>query len=101
MVQEQIQVDISDSPDLRRIAEAVRQSGRPCLLTESGEAVAVVTPLTPEGDHPVSPQPRRRAKGRFSREDPLFALIGIGEGKTPGGVSGKKHEALARAYRPK
>lgn len=42
----------------------------------------------------------RPPKGAFTREDPLFRLIGIGEGKTAGGVSGKKHEALARAYRP-
>lgn len=43
----------------------------------------------------------RQSRRAFTREDPLFGLIGIGEGKTPGGVSGRKHEALTRAYRPR
>jgi hypothetical protein len=34
-------------------------------------------------------------------EDALFRLIGIGKSGIPGGVSGKKHEYLARAYRPR
>jgi hypothetical protein len=34
-----------------------------------------------------------------TRDDPLFGLIGIGKGKTPGGVSWRKHEALVKAYR--
>lgn len=42
-------------------------------------------------------QPARTA---FTRQDPLFWLIGLGEGKTPAGVSDKKDEALADAYRP-
>ncbi len=100
MAQEQVQIDISDSPELRRIAEAVRQTGTPHVLAEDGEVVAVVMPPAPQ-DATLTPRRRRRSKGRFTREDPLFGLIGIGEGKTPGGVSGRKHEALARAYRPK
>jgi hypothetical protein len=35
----------------------------------------------------------------LSKDDPLFGLIGIGHSGIPGGVSGKKHEYLARAYR--
>jgi hypothetical protein len=36
-----------------------------------------------------------------TEDDPLFALIGIGRSKTLGGMSDRKHEALARAYRPR
>jgi hypothetical protein len=42
---------------------------------------------------------RPKAKS-VTRDDALFRLIGLGNNGIPGGVSGKKHEYLARAYRP-
>ncbi len=100
MTRERVQIDITDSPELRRIAEAVRQSGTPCVLTESGEAVAVVTPLAPQDVAPATGRPRRRTKGRFTREDPLFGLIGIGA-SGHSDVSSNKHRYLAEAYSAK
>lgn len=98
MAQDQVQIDITDNSEMRRIAEAVRRTGTPHVLAEGGEAVAVVMPLAPQD---AAPRRRRRKSGVLRPDDPLFRLIGIGEGKTPGGVSGKKHEGLAQAYRPK
>ena len=43
---------------------------------------------------------RPAAKSRRGRvlteDDPLFALVGIGDSGIPGGISSKKHEALGR-----
>jgi len=101
MSQEQVRIDIMNSPDLRRIADAVKHSQTPHVLSEAGEEVAVVVPLKRQDAAPKQSRSPRQAKGRFTREDPLFGLIGIGASGIPGGVSGRKHEALARAYRPK
>lgn len=38
-------IDVSDTPDLRRVAEEVRDTGRPCLLRIGDEEVAIVTPI--------------------------------------------------------
>jgi hypothetical protein len=101
MAHEQIRVDVTNNPDMRRLAEAVKHSRTPHVPADGGEELAVVLPLTRKSLTPNRNRSTRQAKGAFTREDPLFGLIGIGEGKTPGGVSGRKHEALARAYRPK
>lgn len=100
MTQEAVQVDITDDPRMREITDAVRQSGTPCVLTESGEAVAVVMPLAPLSMAPETRRPRRRTKGRFTRDDPLFGLIGIGA-SGHSDVSSNKHTYLAEAYSAK
>lgn len=96
MAQEAHVFDASSLPDISRLVHEVNRSGQPWLIEADGEAAQLA---------PARRVPRKRnARGpgrAFTREDPLFRLIGIGEGKTPGGVSGNKHEALARAYRPK
>jgi len=38
--------------------------------------------------------------GRAEAVELLFQLVGIGRSGIPGGVSGKKHEAIKRAKRP-
>jgi hypothetical protein len=86
-------IEIGDLPDLLHLAEEVQRTGRPRLLRRQSEDVAVLMP---------APPPRKRPKGRaLTPDDALFRLIGIGKSGIPGGVSGKKHEYLARAYRPK
>ena len=52
----------------------------------------------------LSPVPakKQKAKGKaVTSDDALFRLIGIGKSGILGGVSEKKHEYLARAYRPR
>jgi hypothetical protein len=44
-------IDISDAPELLRLAEEVRRSGKPRVLRHRAEELALLTPL------------RRRAKG--------------------------------------
>jgi hypothetical protein len=83
-------------PALSELVHEVNRTGQPRLIEADGE-VARLLPVRGALAKPKGPV-RARA---FNREDPLFGLIGIGEGKTPGGVSGTKREALARAYRPK
>jgi hypothetical protein len=85
-------VDVTDAPELRRVAEEVAATQQPITLRRNADELAVVVPVR---------RPRRApSKARaVTRDDALFGLIGIGRGKTPGGVSGKKHEALAEANR--
>ena len=86
-------IDVSEIPELLNIAEQVRATGQPCVLKRKDEELAVLTPVAPARQT----RPRR---GPLSKDDPLFELIGIGRSGIAGGVSAKKHEYLARAYRP-
>jgi hypothetical protein len=90
MAQPVRRIDVSDKPDLLQVAEQVQSTGAPAVLVRGGEDLAL-----------LSPAPRKRrppSKARpVTQDDPLFKLIGIGRGKTPGGVSSDKHTALARA----
>ncbi len=101
MAYKYVRIDITNNPELRSIAEAVKHSRTPHLLAEADEELAVVMPLTDASGTEHATRRRRQARGGFTRNDALFGLIGVGAGKTPGGVSGNKHEGLARAYRPK
>ena len=83
-------------PDVARLVQDVNRSGRPRLL-QAGDQAARLVPARPTR----RPRPSRPRRPAFSRDDALFHLIGLGTGTTPGGVSGRKHEALARAYRPR
>lgn len=87
-------VDVTTTPDVLRLAQEVARSGVPMMLKTDSEDLAVLTPAAKP----------KRSSGRakpVTRDDSLFNLIGIGRSKTEGGVSERKHEALARAYRPK
>ena len=44
MTTELSSIDISDMPELARIADEVRRTKRPCVLRRGDEEVAVVTP---------------------------------------------------------
>ena len=85
-------IDISALPELVRLAEEVRTTGESRVLTRDDEVLAVLSPVQ-------RPQRKRANTGLVTEDDPLLALIGIGHSGIPGGVSGKKHEYLARAYR--
>lgn len=94
MARELQAIDVTDSPELLRLAEDVRHTQQARILQRNRQDLAVLMPVaTPE---------TRRARGRaFSANDPLFGLIGMGRSGIHGGVSAKKHEYLARAYRPR
>ena len=95
MAKELVATDITSNPELRRLAEAVQASGEPRLLRRDHEDIAVVVPVS------VSLATRTRRSSRpVTVDDPLFSLIGCGHSGVPGGLADRKHEALARAYRP-
>jgi hypothetical protein len=86
-------IDISRMPELLTLAQEVRSTNEPAVLQQDREDLALLSPIRPKK------RSQTRAKPVTS-EDALFRLIGIGKSGIPGGVSGKKHEYLARAYRP-
>ena len=92
MAKELTPVDVSSVPELLEIAERVKTTGEPCVLKRADEELAIITP--------VKPARRPRKTGFVTKDDPLIGLVGIGRSGIPGGVSAKKHEYLARAYRP-
>ncbi len=89
MAKELKSLDITDTPELLRLAEEVQATGKPQVLVRESEELAVLMPV---------PKKRSRKGKPLTEDDPLFRLIGIGRSGIPGGVSGKKHEYLARAY---
>lgn len=85
-------MDVTDIPDLLRLAEEVHTTMEPRVLTRDGEDLVVV-------------QPAKRKKGLkgkpLTHDDPLFSIIGIAGGgdERPTDVSANKHKYLAEAYR--
>ena len=94
MAKELIPVDVTDTPDVLRIAEEVHRSGLPRLLRREGEDLAVLTPAAKPKRRSSRPRP-------LAEDDPLLRLAGSAHSGIPGGASGRKHEVLARAYRPR
>lgn len=92
MASELTPIDISHLPELAQLAEDVQRTRTPRLLRRGDEDVAVLTPTPPT-------RPRRRTARPVTEDDALFQLIGIGRSGIPGGISGKKHEALRGALR--
>jgi hypothetical protein len=95
------ELDITDLPELRRLAEEVAVSDAPCRLVSGDRVLAVISPAGGRNGASESKPRRRRSEPYLTKDDPLFGLIGIGASGIPGGVSSNKHEALASAYRPK
>lgn len=95
MAKELRTLDVSDTPEVLRLAQEVQRTQEPRVLVNEAEELAVVVP--------ISSQRRRSSnKGRpLTQDDPLFGSIGSARSGIPGGVSGRKHEYLARAYRPR
>ena len=92
MAKEPRHIDISSMPELLKLVHEVRQTHEPTVLQQEREDVALLSP--------VLAKKRAQTKAKpVTSEDALFRLIG--KSGIPGGVSGKKHEYLARAYRPR
>jgi hypothetical protein len=69
MATERQVLDVTDNPELARVAREVQQSRTPCILQADGEALAVIRPLARRSRLP-------RGKGT-SPEDPFWQLTGI------------------------
>ena len=92
MAKELKRIDISHTSELLQLAEEVQRTQEPRVLVNEAQELAMVIP--------VPARRKRSAKGRpVTEDDPLFRSIGSARSGIPGGVSGKKHEYLARAYR--
>ena len=87
-------IDISRIPELLHLAQEVRSTNEPRILQQDSEDLVLLSPVRPKKRPQTKAQP-------VTSDDALFRLIGIGKSGIPGGVSGKKHEYLARAYRPR
>ena len=94
MAKEPKRIDISRMPELLTLAQEVRSTNEPRILQQDSEDLVLLSPVRPKKRSPTKAQP-------VTSDDALFRLIGIGKSGIPGGVSGKKHEYLARAYRPR
>jgi hypothetical protein len=94
MAKEPKHIDISRIPELLSIAQEVRRTHEPRILKQESEELAMLSPILPKKRSQPTAKP-------VTSDDALFRLIGIGKSGIPGGVSGKKHEYLARAYRPR
>jgi hypothetical protein len=86
-------IDISRIPELLHMAQEVRRTNESRILQQEREDLAILSPILPKKQSKTKAQP-------VTSDDALFRLIGIGKSGIPGGVSGKKHEYLARDYRP-
>ena len=93
MAKEVQSVDISHVPEVLRLAEEVQKTKQPRLLTRDDKQLAVIMPLQ-QG------RPRGRRTGAITRDDPLFRMIGTGRSGIPGGISGRKYDYFAKAFRP-
>ena len=94
MAKERKRIDISSIPELVKLAQEVRSTNEPSILQQESEDVALLSP--------VPTKKRAKTTGKaVTSDDALFRLVGIGKSGIPGGVSGKKHEYLARVYRPR
>jgi hypothetical protein len=95
MAKELRDLDVSDTPEVLQLAQEVAETGVGRVLRTAEGELAVIKPV---------PKPRKRARrktGLITRDDPLYKLIGIGSSGIEGGISERKHEFLAKAYRPR
>lgn len=94
MAKELIPTDITNTPEVLRLAEEVARSGLPRLLKREGQELAVLTPVAP-------PAPTRRRSRRLGQPiphtDPLFRIVGLGSAEGPSDVSQNPDAYLAAA----
>lgn len=79
-------VDISNIPELLRLADEVRNSGDIHILEKDGEELVEVRPAKPA-------KKRRVPKGVLTEDDPLWKLFGSARSAEPTDAS-KKYEYL-------
>ena len=96
MAKELKPIDVSQLPELLRIAEQVRASVEACVLKRDHEELAVLSPVN------RARTARRRKSGLIAKDDALWDIVGLaGDDKGPTDVSRNKHKYLAEAYATK
>ena len=91
MAREPKRIDITNVPELLRIAEEVRASQEPRVLRRDNEDVAILMPAR---------RARKPTRGRpLIHDDPLWKLLGSAASTEVTDAS-KKHEYLAEALAP-
>jgi hypothetical protein len=85
-------IDISDKPELIDLADEVRRTNEARVLQRGNEDVSMLLPVAPK-------EARRVPRGKpFTKDDPLWRLVGIAESDGPTDVAESKHRYLADAY---
>lgn len=101
MARDYVSVEIADTPNLQRLANAVRESGRPHALIQGEEIVAIVRAASKKA-RTAGPRRRSVRRGVFTMDDPLWTIVGMFEDPDgPTDVSANKHKYLAEASMPK
>ncbi len=89
--------DISNAPELLRLAEEVLHTQRAQVLVKAGEELVTVSPARPAKKSRASASSKPRTKGHS-----LLNFIGIADegiaADAPTDVSSNKHKYLAKAY---
>ena len=65
MAKELAPIDVTNAPDLLRLAEEVRRTGRPRLIRREDEDLAVLTPV-------AAPAKRRSTRGKTEADREAF-----------------------------
>ena len=92
MEREMRPIDISDMPELLRLAEEVRTTKEPRRLQRENEDIATLMPVR---------RSKRVPAGRpLTYDDALWKLVGSARSEGPTDVSENKYKYLAEAYLP-
>jgi hypothetical protein len=97
MTREIVRVDVTNSPDLARLAEEVRATLQPRCLEKNGEALAMVTPVAIKKG--AGKQRGRRAPTAADREA-FLSSFGAWRGLVDGEQL-KRNIAVSRAIPPR
>src|SRR4051812_34169232 len=93
-------LDVTDSPELARLAAEIQASGRVTVLVRGEQRLAVLSPLTGAA---AAQQPSRATPRRRHRKS-ILNLVGIADdylpADSPTDVSANVHDYVAEAYQP-
>ena len=95
MARELAPIDITDTPEVRRLAEEVARTGIPRMLRSADQDLALISPV---------PSNRSKARRRkpAPRQDALSDIVGIADAAefpdVSDDVSSNTHRYLADAY---
>lgn len=91
MAREVKRIDVSNRPELLQLVRSVQESGVEQILGQGEEDLAVLRPVKKIRQSRI---PRGKP---FTKDDPIFNLVGIGNSGL-GDVAANKHKYLADAY---
>ena len=94
MTHDMISTEVSASGEIAALAREVVTSGRPRLLTENGEALAVLSPAVPRRRRTPRPKP-------LTRDSAIWDIVGSITTDVGSDTSDNIHAYLAEAYAAK